>query len=74
LTFRAKGEILLPVSEKDIPESLVCRLSEERKMEALKRKERTEAHLYMGVHMLTEDNFCGHQGNDLFDTEKVSYR
>lgn len=45
-----------------------------RKMEAIKRKERTEAHLYMNVNVLTEDNFCGHQGNDLFDTEKVNYR
>lgn len=68
------SEILLPVVEKDIPECLNARLNEERKLEALKRKERTEAHLYMMVHMLLEDNFCGHQGNDLFDTEKVNYR
>ncbi|KAK0051801.1 ubiquitin carboxyl-terminal hydrolase 7 [Biomphalaria pfeifferi] len=68
------SEILEPVSEKDIPDSLTARLNEERKLEALKRKERTEAHLYMNVHVLTEDHFCGHQGNDLFDTEKVNYR
>ena len=43
-------------------------------MEALKRKERTEAHLYMNVNMVTEDLFCSHQGNDLFDPDKALYR
>lgn len=28
----------------------------------------------MNVQVLTEDHFCGHQGNDLFDPEKVNYR
>lgn len=43
-------------------------------MEAQKRKERTEAHLYMNVQVVTADHFCGHQGNDLFDPEKTNFR
>lgn len=66
--------MLLQVTEKDIPEQLVERLLEEKRQEAIRRKERNEAHLYMSVHVLTEDNFNGHQGNDLYDTEKVTFR
>lgn len=66
--------ILQPVGEGDIPESLVNRLSEERRMETQKRKERNEAHLYMNILVLLEDDYCGHQGNDLFDQEKVNAR
>lgn len=25
------------------------------------------------VQMVTEDQFCGHQGNDMYDEEKVKY-
>ena len=45
-----------------------------RKLEAQRRKERTEAHLYMNVNVVTEDHFSGHQGNDLFDPDRVNYR
>ncbi|XP_071107818.1 ubiquitin carboxyl-terminal hydrolase 7-like [Haliotis cracherodii] len=68
------SEILQPVIEVDIPETLKNRLAEERRLDAQKRKERTEAHLYMNVQVLLEDSFCGHQGNDLFDIEKVNVR
>ena len=30
-----------------------------------------EAHLYMTLRILTEDAFVGHQGNDLYDQDKV---
>ena len=43
-------------------------------MEAQRRKERTEAHLYMNVQVLLEDAFFGYQGNDLFDPDRVQYR
>lgn len=33
-----------------------------------------EAHLYMTVNVLLEDSFDGHQGNDLYDPEKATYR
>ena len=55
------GDVLLPVDDIDIPESLTHRLAEEKRVEAAKRKERSEAHLFMDVRAVTEDNFCGHQ-------------
>ncbi|KAK3090560.1 hypothetical protein FSP39_012693 [Pinctada imbricata] len=68
------NDVLCDVSESDIPQSLVERLSEERRLEAQKRKERTEAHLYMNVQVVTDDSFYGHQGNDLFDPDRANYR
>uniref|UniRef100_A0A672L963 Ubiquitin carboxyl-terminal hydrolase 7 n=1 Tax=Sinocyclocheilus grahami TaxID=75366 RepID=A0A672L963_SINGR len=43
------GEVLQPVTDMDIPQQLVERLQEEKRVEAQKRKERQEAHLYMQV-------------------------
>ncbi|CAK8680531.1 unnamed protein product [Clavelina lepadiformis] len=63
-------EVLCKVGDKDIPDQLLHRLSEERKLEAFRRKERAESHLYMAVNIITEDMFCGHQGEDLFDFER----
>lgn len=59
------------VTEEDIPEQLIDRLQEEKRQEALRRKERNEAHLYMNIQVFIEDNFMGHKGNDLFDVEKT---
>ncbi len=66
-------DILCEVRESDIPEALTERLMDERKLEAARRKEKQEAYLYMTVRILTEDQFVGHQGNDLYDPEKVVY-
>jgi len=41
--------VLQEVSESDIPQELNDRLQEERRLEQIRRKERTEAHLYMLV-------------------------
>lgn len=51
-----------------------CTLIFFRRLEAQKRKERTEAHLYMTIQVVSNDNFYGHQGNDLFDPDRVNYR
>jgi len=67
----ALKEILCGVKEDDIPSELVERLQEEKKVEIVKRKEKTEAHLYMTVKILFEDFFQGHQGNDLYDTDRL---
>ncbi|KAF4791957.1 Ubiquitin carboxyl-terminal hydrolase 7 [Turdus rufiventris] len=67
------SEVLQPVTDHDIPQQLVERLQEEKRIEAQKRKERQEAHLYMQVQIVAEDQFCGHQGNDMYDEEKVKY-
>ncbi|XP_072125057.1 ubiquitin carboxyl-terminal hydrolase 7 isoform X1 [Mobula birostris] len=67
------SEVLQAVTDHNIPQQLVERLQEEKRVEAQKRKERQEAHLYMQVQIVTEDQFCGHQGNDMYDEEKVKY-
>lgn len=41
--------MLQAVTDHDIPQQLVERLQEEKRIEAQKRKERQEAHLYMQV-------------------------
>ncbi|KAJ4444389.1 hypothetical protein ANN_06181 [Periplaneta americana] len=66
--------VLQEVAEEDIPQELVERLQEEKRMEQIRRKERNEAHLYMSVQVLLEDSFDGHQGNDLYDPDRALYR
>jgi ubiquitin carboxyl-terminal hydrolase 7 len=70
----ALRDILCPVTQEDIPLALVDRLNEEKKLEIAKRKEKNDAHLYMTLRVLTEDDFAGHQGNDLYDSERVQPR
>lgn len=52
------GEVLLPVTDVDIPQQLVERLQEEKRVEAQKRKERQEAHLYMQVQVSEGKQTC----------------
>ncbi|XP_044758285.1 ubiquitin carboxyl-terminal hydrolase 7 isoform X2 [Coccinella septempunctata] len=66
--------VLQEVTDADIPSELADRLKEEKRMEQVRRKERNEAHLFMTVNVLLEDSFDGHQGNDLYDTERAHYR
>ena len=66
------SQVLTPVGESDIPTELVDRLQEEKKIEVVRRKEKSEAHLYMNLKVMFEDCFHGHQGNDLYDTERVN--
>lgn len=49
------GEVLQPMTDVDIPQQLVERLQEEKRVEAQKRKERQEAHLYMQVQVGIQD-------------------
>ncbi|OXB81775.1 UNVERIFIED_CONTAM: hypothetical protein H355_014972 [Colinus virginianus] len=49
------SEVLQPVTDHDIPQQLVERLQEEKRIEAQKRKERQEAHLYMQVQGFPQD-------------------
>ncbi len=72
----ALREVLCPVGGEgeDIPEALVERLQEEKRLELARRKEKQEAHLYMTLRVLTEDAFAGHQGNDLFDPDRVVFQ
>lgn len=43
------------MTDVDIPQQLVERLQEEKRVEAQKRKERQEAHLYMQVQVGNQD-------------------
>lgn len=72
--IRDGSDVLQPVTEDDIPEQLVERLAEERRREELRRKERSEAHLYMQLHAFTECAFYGHVGFDLYDQEKTPFK
>lgn len=63
--------ILCGVSKEDIPEHLETKFTEEKRLEAQRRRERSEAHLYMDVQVLTEDAFCMWNGNDLFNLDDV---
>ncbi|PBC26408.1 Ubiquitin carboxyl-terminal hydrolase [Apis cerana cerana] len=67
------GKVLSPLRDA-IYLFLVERLQEEKRLEQIRRKERTEAYLYITVNVLLEDNFDGHQGNDLYDPEHALYR
>ncbi len=44
------------MTDVDIPQQLVERLQEEKRVEAQKRKERQEAHLYMQVQVGNQDS------------------
>lgn len=66
-------EVLREVTDDDIPLQLVERLQEAKRKDAHKKKVRQEAHLYMEVQIVTEEHFCSHQGNDLYDEETVKY-
>ncbi|XP_076275619.1 ubiquitin-specific protease 7 isoform X5 [Rhynchophorus ferrugineus] len=66
--------VLQEVTDADIPSELADRLAEEKRMEQVRRKERNEAHLYITIQVLLEDQFDGHQGNDLYDPEHAQFR
>lgn len=66
--------VLQEIRESEIPTELSERLLEERRMEQVRRRERSEANSYMAVHVLLEEYFEGHQTTDLFDTERTQFR
>ncbi|XP_040571278.1 ubiquitin carboxyl-terminal hydrolase 7 [Lepeophtheirus salmonis] len=66
-------EILCDVNDADIPEELSDRLEKEKRFEMARRKDKSEAHLYMNTRIITEDGFSGHQGNDLYDPDRAIY-
>uniref|UniRef100_A0A2P2I3R0 Ubiquitin carboxyl-terminal hydrolase 7 n=1 Tax=Hirondellea gigas TaxID=1518452 RepID=A0A2P2I3R0_9CRUS len=66
--------VLDEVLEKDIPQDLIDRLQEEKRIEMFRRKERNEAHLFMMIQVVLEDSFAGHQGYDLYDQDKIQHR
>ncbi|CAG0901061.1 unnamed protein product [Cyprideis torosa] len=67
-------DILEEVTQVDIPCELERRFTEERELDMIRRKERSEAHLYTTVSVILEEAFEGHQGSDLFDPDNAPYR
>ncbi|KAH7323922.1 ubiquitin carboxyl-terminal hydrolase-like protein [Rhexocercosporidium sp. MPI-PUGE-AT-0058] len=58
-------DVLLPVTEEDIPSHLQKKLDEEAALREARKKEREEQHLYLGVRVITDDTFREHGGTDL---------
>lgn len=66
---------LKELSEKtDIPVHLATKFTEEREIEAIKRKEKNEAHYFMTVNIISDEQFGGHQGSGLIDPDCISFR
>lgn len=59
------------VNKDDIQDQLIERLQEEKRLEALRRKERNEAHLFINMSAYTEDGIMTHKGIDLINTDRT---
>ena len=67
-----KQVVLSEVKRSDIPPVLQNRLSEEKKNEIQRKKDRNEAHLYVQVNIILEKEFYDHGGSaDLYDPNKI---
>ncbi|KAJ5104666.1 hypothetical protein NUU61_002013 [Penicillium alfredii] len=64
-----QDDVLLPITENDVPSHIEQRLAEDRAEMLRRKKEREEAHLYMNVGVLTDDSFKSHHGFDLTSME-----
>lgn len=62
-----KEDILQQVDKVDIPANLHERLSEERRVELIKKKERSEAPNFMQLNVFLEEEFVKHSGAELYD-------
>jgi len=69
-----KDVVLSEVKKQDIPQALQDRLTEEKRIEVLKKKERNEAHLYIQLNIIMEKEFYDNLGNsDLYDSSKIEF-
>lgn len=60
-------EILMPVTDADIPTHVSKRIEAEIEEEARKKKEREEAHLFLHIKTITAKDFSEHDGFDMAD-------
>ncbi|KAL2062656.1 hypothetical protein VTL71DRAFT_5728 [Oculimacula yallundae] len=58
-------DVLLPVTEEDIPSHLQKKLDEEAALREARKKEREEQHLYINIKVITDETFRQHGGTDL---------
>lgn len=66
--------VLQEVAEEDIPSELADKLTEEKRMETYRRRERNDSATYITVNVLLEDYMESHQITDLLDYERANYR
>ena len=69
--FLTKDDVLQTVTKEDIQDQLIDRLQEEKRQEALRRKERNEAHLFVNINGYTEDSIMTHKGIDLINSDRT---
>ena len=55
-------DILADVTEDNIPSTLSQRFIEEKEIENIRRREKQEAHLYLPVTVITDEQYNGHTG------------
>ena len=70
----ARDSVLSQVLAEDIPPGLVDRLEREKRGELQRRKEKQEAHLYMELHLVLEEDFEGWHGIDLCEPDRLPAR
>jgi ubiquitin carboxyl-terminal hydrolase 7 len=58
-------EYLTPLEETEVPRELIERLEKEKEEEALRKKERMEAHLYCTFMVVTDQDLLHYRGTDL---------
>lgn len=66
--------VLSDIPENEISSDLVERLDLEKRIEMARRKERSEANLYVPIHVILEEYFESQQKRRLFDLEKTHQR
>lgn len=68
------SEVLQDVPHDSIPLSVVRRIQDEKQIEAMRRKERSEAHLYLTIEIFTNDDLQMNHGPELIDLDEVKGR
>jgi ubiquitin carboxyl-terminal hydrolase 7 len=66
-----KNEILEKCSKADLPATLHERLLDEKRLETIRKRERSEAPNYLQLNIILEDEFRNHTGADLYDICKT---
>lgn len=67
----AIDEILMPVTDEDIPRHVSQRIEAEMIEEARKKKEREEAHLFLHIKTINLEDFEEHDGFDIADLQST---
>jgi hypothetical protein len=66
--------VLSEVTIEDIPEALQDRFTEEKRIEAIKKTEKSEAHLYIRLNVILEKEFYNNLGqSDLYDSSEIEF-